>query len=145
MFVAESLKKIKTKNLDNWNSNFWRLWCREQVIEKQLTIQQFEKKSKLTNSPIFKNCGFFSFFFASFAWNLNSNYWLPIMLLNFYEYHWQRWNSNFLSMLCTSMIKSGICNFSLAFAKFWKYVQGPRNESGPIRVWAQMSWDPNVL
>ena len=27
----DQAKKIITKDLDNWNSNFWRLWCREQV------------------------------------------------------------------------------------------------------------------
>ena len=28
----DQAKKIITKDLDNWNSNFWRLRCREQVI-----------------------------------------------------------------------------------------------------------------
>ena len=30
----DQAKIIITKDLDNWNSNFWRLWCREQVISK---------------------------------------------------------------------------------------------------------------
>ena len=30
----DQAKKIITKDLDNWNSNFWRLRCREQVIIK---------------------------------------------------------------------------------------------------------------
>ena len=107
------------------NSLFKNLKKNQNSLIHQYSIQKF------------KNCGVF---FASFARMLGSNYWLAIIWLSLYEYHWQRWKSNFLSML-PLWLKPGFCKFSLTFAKLWKYVQGPRNESGPIRVWAQMSWD----
>ena len=32
----DQAKKIITKDLDNWNSNFWRLRCREKVNKQKL-------------------------------------------------------------------------------------------------------------
>ena len=35
--TSDQAKKIITKDLNNWNSNFWRLRCREQVIKLEIS------------------------------------------------------------------------------------------------------------
>ena len=34
----------KHKNLENWNSNIWRLLCREQVIGSEMCVLKYPKE-----------------------------------------------------------------------------------------------------
>ena len=53
----DQTKKIITKDLDNWNSNFWRLRCREQV--NQLTL--FAPRGQILHTLYYWHPNFFNF------------------------------------------------------------------------------------
>ena len=51
--TSDQAKKIITKDLNNWNSNFWRLRCREQVIKLEIS------KLLLRSSNFLQTCSNF--------------------------------------------------------------------------------------
>ena len=119
--------------------------------EKQLTIQEFEKKSELTNSPIFnskiqKLWGFFCIICKNVRLKLLvGNYMTQLVWISLPEMKKQ------FSVNATSMTKTSILQIFTDFCKIvkicpgaQKWVEGP-NEWGPNESGAHMRIGPKCV